>query len=211
MLSAVFAITAIFAVFALIHSLTVSQRFKERCKRAFGETFMQTWYRFLYTVVSGATTSVAISLIRHIPDTIVWQGPLWFRWIMHGVQVGGLLFGARAFDHLDKWEFMGIRQVRRHLAGKKVSGNIEGLTSTVLVTDGVYGIVRHPLYVAGFFLFTFNPNITVNSITITVLADLYFLFGRFIEDRRFLRFYGDQYREYMKTVPRMIPRWRSGA
>lgn len=208
MLSSVFSITAIFVVFALIHSITVSQWLKERCKLAFGETFMRVWYRFLYTLVSGATTAFAIYVILQIPDTVVWQGPLWFRWIMHAIQIGGLLFGSRAFDHLDKWEFLGIRQVLRRLIGKEVSGTIEGLTRTALVTDGVYGIVRHPLYVAGIIVFTFNPNLTVNRITITVLADLYFLFGMFIEEQRFLRYYGDQYREYMKTVPRMIPRWR---
>jgi len=28
----------------------------------------------------------------------------------------------------------------------------------------------------------------------------------FIEERRFLRIFGDRYREYMKRVPRMLPR-----
>jgi protein-S-isoprenylcysteine O-methyltransferase Ste14 len=46
----------------------------------------------------------------------------------------------------------------------------------------------------------------VNGLTITVLADLYFIFGMFIEERRFLKIFGEQYREYMKQVPRMVPR-----
>jgi len=70
----------------------------------------------------------------------------------------------------------------------------------------VYGIVRHPLYVAGLIIFTFSPNFTVNGLTITVLADLYFIFGMFIEERRFLKIFGEQYREYMTKVPRMLPR-----
>jgi len=28
----------------------------------------------------------------------------------------------------------------------------------------------------------------------------------FIEEQRFLKIFGDQYREYMKKVPRMVPR-----
>jgi protein-S-isoprenylcysteine O-methyltransferase Ste14 len=60
--------------------------------------------------------------------------------------------------------------------------------------------------VAGLIIFTFSPRITVNGLTITVLADLYFIFGMFIEERRFLKIFGDQYREYMKKVPRMVPR-----
>ncbi|MEK6744140.1 MAG: hypothetical protein AABZ15_11035 [Nitrospirota bacterium] len=67
--------------------------------------------------------------------------------------------------------------------------------------------MRHPLYAAGLVIFTFSPHITVNGLVITVLADLYFLFGMLIEERRFLRIFGDQYREYMKKVPRMVPRF----
>ena len=133
--------------------------------------------------------------------------PAWLRWLLHGVQLAGFLFGSQAFQYLDKWEFMGFRQVWRYITRKEVAGNLEGLTDRELVTTGVYGIVRHPLYVAGLIIFTFSPRITVNGLTITVLADLYFFFGMLIEERRFLRIFGDQYREYMKRVPRMIPRF----
>jgi protein-S-isoprenylcysteine O-methyltransferase Ste14 len=199
-------IILIFLAFALIHSITVTMWFKDLCRRLFGETFMRVWYRFLYTSVSGITAFVAVSLINQVPDRVLWQGPLWFRLIMHAIQIAGVLFGVRAFQYLDKWEFLGFRQVWRYLARKEVSGSLEGLTQKELVTTGVYGIVRHPLYVAGIIIFTFSPHITVNGLTITVLADLYFLFGMVIEERRFVRIFGEQYREYMKKVPRMVPR-----
>jgi steroid 5-alpha reductase family enzyme len=199
-------IAAIFAAFALIHSITVTMWFKELCRRAFGDTFMRVWYRFLYTCVSGITTFIAVYFIRHVPDQVLWQGPLWLRLIMNAIQIAGIVFGVRTFQYLDKWEFMGFRQVWRYLARNEVAGSIEGLAQKELVTTGVYGIVRHPLYVAGIIIFTFSPHITVNGLTITVLADLYFLFGMFIEERRFLRIFGEQYREYMKKVPRMVPR-----
>jgi len=200
-------ILLIFLAFALIHSITVAPWFKDLCRRAFGATFLRVWYRFLYTSVSAITAFAAAYFISQVPDRVLWQGPLWFRLIMHAIQIAGFLFGAQAFQYLDKWEFMGFRQVWRYLARKEVAGNIEGLTQRELVTTGVYGIVRHPLYVAGLIIFTFSPHITVNVLTITVLADLYFLFGMFIEEQRFLRIFGDQYREYMKRVPRMVPRF----
>lgn len=199
-------ILLIFLAFALIHSVTVSRRFKDLCKKAIGETFMRVWYRFLYTCLSGITAAAALVLIAQTPDRVLWEPPTWLRWMLHGVQLAGFLFGAQAFQYLDKWEFMGFRQVWRYLSRREVSGNLEGLTDRELVRTGVYGIVRHPLYVAGIIIFTFSPVITVNGLTITVLADLYFLFGMFIEERRFLRIFGEQYREYMKRVPRMVPR-----
>lgn len=125
---------------------------------------------------------------------------------MNAIQLAGFSFGVLAFEHLDGMEFMGVRQVWRYMTRREIRGNVEGITETGLVMDGVYGIVRHPLYMAGIVIFTFNPRITANSLTISVLADLYFLFGVFVEERRFLHIFGDQYRVYMTRVPRLIPR-----
>ena len=196
----------IFLAFALIHSITVASWFKNLCRRAFGDTFMRAWYRFLYTLVSGVTAAIAFYLIAQVPDRVLWSPPEWLRWLLHGVQVAGFLFGVQAFQYLDKWEFMGFRQVWRQVTKGEVAGNSEGLSEKELVKTGVYGIVRHPLYVAGIIIFTFSPRITEKGLTITVLADLYFIFGMFIEERRFVKIYGEQYREYMRTVPMMVPR-----
>ena len=210
-LASIAQITTVFILFAAIHSITVSVKFKQLCRKLFSDTFMRVWYRFLYNCVSGVTAFVAVYFIAQVPDRVLWQGPAWFRWALHLVQLAGLAFGALAFEYLDTGEFMGFKQVRRYITKKEVAGNIEGLTHKNLVTTGVYGVVRHPLYAAGIVIFTFSPNITVNGLTITVLADLYFLFGMFIEERRFLRIFGDQYREYMKRVPRLFPRIRKPA
>jgi protein-S-isoprenylcysteine O-methyltransferase Ste14 len=199
-------IILIFFAFALIHSITVASWFKDLCRRVFGETFLRVWYRFLYTSLSGITAFIAVYLINQVPDRVLWQAPLWLRLIMNAIQLAGLVFGVQAFKYLDKWEFMGFRQFWRYITRRDVAGNMEGLTQRELITTGVYGIVRHPLYVAGLIIFTFSPRITANGLTITVLADLYFIFGMFIEERRFLNIFGDQYREYMKKVPRMVPR-----
>jgi protein-S-isoprenylcysteine O-methyltransferase Ste14 len=169
---------------------------------------MRIFYRFLYNAISLITALIAFSFIHRLPDKSLWAAPFWLRWIMNGIQVTGVAFGLLAFEYLDTWEFMGFKQIWRYVSRHEVSGNIEGQTQKELVTDGVYGIVRHPLYFAGLVIFTFNPDITVNSLTVTLLADLYFLFGMFIEERRFLKIFGDQYREYMKQVPRFIPGWK---
>ncbi len=199
-------ITIIFLAFAFVHSITVTLWFKDLCRRIFGESFMRVWYRFLYNLVSVVTAAVAFSLIARIPDRVIWHGNAWVFWYFTAVRAGALVFAAGAFQHIDGLEFLGIRQVWRYLSGKGVSGNLEGLTQKELITTGVYGVVRHPMYLGAILFFTFEPRISVNGLTVTVLADLYFIWGAFIEERRFLRMFGDQYREYMKKVPRLIPR-----
>jgi len=195
----------IFLAFAFIHSVTVSIWFKNLCNKILGSTFMGVWYRFLYTTVSIVTALVAIVLLSKVPDRVFWTAPWWLRAAMHGIQVAGLVFGARAFEYMDAREFMGIRQVWRYLMRGEISGNIEGVSEKGLVTTGVYGIVRHPLYAAGLVIFTISPVITVNGLTLTVMADLYFLFGVFIEERRFVRIFGDEYHRYQARVPALIP------
>ena len=196
----------IFLVFAVIHSITVTRWFKQLCKKALGDVLMRVWYRAFYNAVSLFSVLIALHFIVQVPDHQLWTPPLWLQWSMRVVQLAGLTFGAFAFEHLDGAEFLGLKQVWRYFTRREVAGNIEGLTQEKLVMSGVYGVVRHPLYLAGIVIFTFNPQITVNRLTITALADLYFLFGVFIEERRFLRIYGDQYREYRKRVPGMIPK-----
>ena len=173
----------------------------------FGETFMRVWYRFLYNQVSVITVMMAFSYIKTVPDEIIWTAPTFLRWFMHCIQIAGIIFGASAFKYLNLMEFLGWRQVWRFLTRREVAGDTEGLTVKGLVTDGVYGVVRHPMYVAGIVIVTFSPVITSNGLALTILADLYFLFGMLIEERRFVKIFGDQYRNYMKRVPRMIPTW----
>ncbi len=198
-------VVIIFLVFTFIHSITIARWFKHLCKKLFGDMFMRVWYRASYNAVSFFSVLIALHFIGRVPDHQLWTAPLWLQWPMRVMQLAGLVFGALAFEYLDTWEFMGFKQVWRYVAQREVAGNIEGLTQKGLVTSGVYGIVRHPMYLAGIVIFTFNPHFTVNSLTISILADLYFLIGIFIEERRFLRIFGDQYREYMKRVPRLIP------
>jgi protein-S-isoprenylcysteine O-methyltransferase Ste14 len=198
----------IFLVFAVIHSITVTRWFKHLCNKLFGDLFMRVWYRALYNAVSFFTVLIGLHFIAQVPDHRLWTAPFWLRWSMRVIQLAGLAFGALAFEHLDGAEFMGFKQVWRYVARREVAGNLEGLTQKELVTSGVYSIVRHPMYLAGIVIFTFNPHITAHGLTVTILADLYFLFGAFIEERRFLRIFGDQYREYMKRVPRLIPKLR---
>jgi methanethiol S-methyltransferase len=199
-------VAIIFLLFAIIHSITASDLFKRACRDLFGESFMRVCYRALYSAISIGTVLLAFYFINRVPDERLWIAPSWLRWPLHGVQIAGLVFGSLSFKHLDAGEFLGVRQISRYLHGHKQDGNIEGLAEGGLVTTGVYGIVRHPLYLAGIVIFTFNPHITANGLVVAVLADLYFLFGVIMEEQRFSTLFGDRYREYQTRVPMLIPR-----
>jgi len=80
-----------------------------------------------------------------------------------------------------------------------------------LLTGGAYGIVRHPFYSAGILILFTQIEITMLDLTAALLVIGYFMAGAFIEERRLLFVFGDEYRKYQKQVPMFIPvKWFAG-
>ncbi len=198
--------SVIFLVFAFIHSLFLSRAVKERIAQLIGRSLMEGFYRLFYTILSVLTLIAAAWLIHNIPDYKLIDLPLWLEILCRIMQLIGVTLFLYASKHFSILEFTGLRQAMDYLSKGSQRGNIEGLSSNTLITNGAYAIVRHPMYLAGILIFTFNPDITVKGLTLTILADLYLLFGAWIESRRYVEYFGDQYVKYMKEVPMLIPK-----
>jgi protein-S-isoprenylcysteine O-methyltransferase Ste14 len=74
-----------------------------------------------------------------------------------------------------------------------------------LITDGWYAIVRHPLYLFSILFLLLNPVMTLQWLLLTILSAIYFIIGAMIEEQRFLKVFGDEYRRYRHNVPFIIP------
>ncbi len=77
-----------------------------------------------------------------------------------------------------------------------------------LKVDGVHKYMRHPLYTGTllflwgvFFIFPY-----VNNLIAVLLITLYVLIGIKYEERKLVVEFGDSYRNYQLTVPKLIPR-----
>jgi protein-S-isoprenylcysteine O-methyltransferase Ste14 len=121
--------------------------------------------------------------------------PDWFRLVMVGVAVLGVLFVS--------WGYWAL--------GKNWAPSVSGVRKdTVLVTNGLYGFVRHPIYLGAFIFLVALSLVAANLvILLPTLALLTLLYTSIDEEEVMLidRF-GDEYREYMKRTPRFIPtRW----
>ncbi|MDZ4141541.1 MAG: isoprenylcysteine carboxylmethyltransferase family protein [Sideroxydans sp.] len=79
-----------------------------------------------------------------------------------------------------------------------------------LITDRLYGLVRHPQY-TGLFIALFGEGIihwpTIFSIALfPIIMFIYVLLAR-SEERSMLNQFGEEYRTYQLRVPGFVPRW----
>jgi protein-S-isoprenylcysteine O-methyltransferase Ste14 len=102
--------------------------------------------------------------------------------------------------------FAGRASALRNL-GRSYSLYIDPAPSEVLRTQGVYALIRHPVY-AFYLLETLSlaiirPNmVSWVSLVLVVLATAWRIYE---EERALLTRYGDEYREYMKRTNRLLP------
>lgn len=192
---------AAFAAFALVHSVTVSRSFKSAVASLAGPDWMRAYYRLSFTALSITSFSIAAYVYKSQPDTFVYRPGDVLLWAAHAVQFAGVALIVWASTPFPAGTFSGVRQAITYIREGRTSGDIEGLQPGPLVTTGAYGLVRHPMYTAGIMMLAFEPNITVNCLCVRALACAYFVWGGFIEERRFASDFGYAYVEYRKKVP----------
>jgi protein-S-isoprenylcysteine O-methyltransferase Ste14 len=78
-----------------------------------------------------------------------------------------------------------------------------------LLKDGIYRVVRHPRYLSAGLGVIANA-LFVDYVGVYVLVFMLFPLGYpmlVFEERELLDRFGEEYRQYQREVPRIIPRW----
>ncbi|MBL3654919.1 methyltransferase family protein [Fulvivirga sediminis] len=80
-----------------------------------------------------------------------------------------------------------------------------------LKTKGILSYIRHPLYIAtilifiGFFLYDSRLATLISVLCVFV----YLPVGIYLEEKKLIKIYGDEYRAYKKRVPALIPFYKT--
>jgi methanethiol S-methyltransferase len=179
-----------FLVFAVIHSLLATDFIKDLAKTKLKDKFR--FYRIIYNILSFITAAPAffVWMTSSSSTPLIYGVPGWFSPIL--LILRPLAFGLFAYAALQKdlLEFAGLRQSK---------------TESKLITGGVYGIVRHPLYVAVIILIFTKSEMTLLDLTAAALVSIYLITGSYIEERRMVSTFGDRYRKYQEQVSMFIP------
>jgi protein-S-isoprenylcysteine O-methyltransferase Ste14 len=109
-----------------------------------------------------------------------------------------LLIAGRSYDPA---RFFGLAQMRAGTPDRAI-------VPETLVTAGLNGVVRHPLYLGLLLLLWGDARAPFTGAT-ALFATLYVLIGIHFEERKLKRLYGEVYTAYRARVPMLFPRfWR---
>ena len=186
----------LWSLWCAVHSALVSMTATDYLRSRLGSHFR--FYRLFYN---------GFAIVTLIPVTIysyTVQGEPVFVWdgYLRVVQVFLFFLAIYLFfagmTHYDALQFLGIRQVKQ----KNFS---EGMTKTGrLNASGILGKIRHPWYV-GSIVFIWARQLDVSAIIVNIILTAHLIIGTYLEERKLIAEFGDEYRAYQQEVPMFIP------
>lgn len=184
-------------LWGVVHSWLASHQVKNILQNKFSERFMRG-YRLLYNVFAVITFAAIFYLMRILPDNLVYQVSAPRYILMFGGQLIALLIILLSVLQAGALSFLGLNQL---FDKDKTAHN---------VTRGLYRFVRHPLYTGILLFIWLTPTMTQNSLTVYLGSTLYILVGAYFEEKKLVQDFGDEYIQYMRKVPMIIPGLKFG-
>lgn len=203
-----------FCAFGLFHSITAREPFKNTLARWTTPRFVDQYWRLLYCVISFFCYFQIIALHwRSHPANNAWliEYPDWAWQIITAIHLGSIGMFYAAVVQCDYLEFLGLKQAWRSVLAAfgrpEPRLALKQFGTRTLEVQGIYGWVRHPMYVSGLLYFiTSGP--TLNTFAFALMYALYMVIGGHYEDRRLVRIFGDEYVAYRSRVGAFVPRLR---
>jgi methanethiol S-methyltransferase len=177
----------LFSVFALHHSLFARLGVKRLIERAFAPALERSVYVWVASVLFVAVSAAW----RPVPGSL-WQAHGALRAALLAGQGGAALMAVLAARRLDVLELAGIRQLIT--AARQ---------PPALDTDGFYGFVRHPVYLAWVLLIWLTPDMNGTRLVFALVSCAYVCLAVPFEERDLARTFGAAHDAYRRRV-----RWR---
>lgn len=168
-----------------LHSMLAS----EMAKRMF--SLGSRTYRLLYSIFSTVGLIGLLVMNGRIQADNFFASDGLVRYVSLVLTTFGVMIIQLSFRHYSLMSFLGLREEKQDLK-----------------IEGILKYVRHPIYAGlilitvGFFLFI--PNLP--SLVSCTSIFLYLPVGIYLEEKKLLKAFGDEYKAYKTQVPGLIPK-----
>lgn len=180
-----------FFLFAVVHSLLAIPSLKNRC--AARNSHLRRFYRLYYNLISLVLLGWVMAAFRD--SAVLYVVPGVWSLVLYFMQMVFLFILVACARQTGIAAFLGVSKITP-----------DSSTTLLLVTNGWYRVVRHPLYLFSLLFLLSNPVISTRWLALTLMSAVYFLIGALLEEKRLLLEFGNEYRVYQRAVPFMIPR-----
>jgi methanethiol S-methyltransferase len=189
---------ALIVLFGLPHSVMARGRFKQ-------------WWTRLIPAVAERSTYVLVSTLTLVLLMWQWQPmttSLWtvgyppLRMLIWGLYWGGHGVVLLASFLINHFELFGLQQSYLQLRQRETS-------APDFQTPLLYRVVRHPLQLGLLIVFWATPDMTTGHLLLALGMTSYMLVGLYFEERDLTTHFGDAYRQYQQTTPKLLPTFMS--
>lgn len=182
-------------LFAVQHSLMARPFFKRWLTKLIPESAERSTY-----VLFSSLALIAMFVFWQPLGGVVWEvrDPLW-QAVLYALFGFGWLLVLVATFLINHFDLFGLRQVWLQLLGRPYRALKFG-------TPGPYKLVRHPLYVGWLFAFWATPVMTGTHLLFAFMTTVYILVAIQLEERDLVDSLGEDYVQYRRKVPMIIPR-----
>ncbi|MDF1501219.1 MAG: isoprenylcysteine carboxylmethyltransferase family protein [Anaerolineales bacterium] len=183
-----------FIVYSALHSVLAARRVKSWVRERFGGTG-ERYYRLIYNIIGVVTLLPILALLAIVPGQEIyrWSAPwLYMALLLQMLGAAVILIGLLQTGVLS---FFGLSWLL----------NDSKPGAEKMITSGLYGWMRHPLYTGGLLMLWFMPLMTTSLLAFNLAATLYLYVGSVFEERRLLTSFGEKYAAYQARVPRFLP------
>ena len=189
-------LTILWIAYVILHSVLAGISLKARLRRKWGEKFR--YYRLAYVLFA------FIFFVFLIGFQLLMSSPMLYQ--SKGlIMIAGYVLGAGGL-------------ILMLVCIKKYFISLSGLRSIMeekqdhrLMITGIHRYVRHPLYLGtfafiwGMFLVFPLLSLLISNLIITI----YTLIGIGFEEKKLILEFGEDYRKYQASVPRLIPAFKA--
>jgi protein-S-isoprenylcysteine O-methyltransferase Ste14 len=193
-------IIILLTLYGFIHSILASEKVKIIFRKTFGNLI--AFYRIGYNVFALVGLYFIWDLAPH-PALQIYKLPQPYEYLVLIPQLLSLIGMIWCFKYISFKEFIGLNQIDRYLKNEYSETELD--ENYTLRIEGPYKFSRHPIYFFSIMFLMFRVEMNLFYLTMFMSFTAYFYIGSYYEEKKMVRLFGDDFKNYQKKVPRIFP------